>query len=389
MRFFSNEAKDNTEDQDQDVRTEAVPQQRPGSPWDDRPGANAEHDPAPQPTAFGAATPGGAVAASAMAGPYDDVDHDTHRSTDAASGVADDRTVAPGDGVIAEDADRDRANDDTVAWPAGQAPVDRDNDDRDPLVDVPLDDHPEDGVDGSRDAAGESHMAGHRATDDIDAGRPGNDDLGNDRLDNDRLDNDRVDNDGLRNDGLRNDGLRNDRDEDRADDAEVDAALEDRGTFEDPQVTDGGKPGTAGHVEAFEPVVAEPVVVAPVAVTEQERAREAEAEPVVAVAAVPEPVTTAAAGPATTAGAAGSATLFPDAETQPLRDRWRDIQLRFVDDPKASTAEAASLVDETIEKLTTALREHRGSLAGGGDDTEALRVELRSYRDILDRLLGL
>ncbi|GID64489.1 hypothetical protein Acy02nite_23700 [Actinoplanes cyaneus] len=383
MRFFSNEAKDNTEDQDQDVRTEAVPQQRPGSPWDDRPGANAEHDPAPQPTAFGAATPGGAVAASAMAGPYDDVDHDTHRSTDAASGVADDRTVAPGDGVIDEDADRDRANDDTVAWPAGQAPVDRDNDDRDPLVDVPLDDHPEDGVDEGRDTAGESHVAGHRATDDIDAGRPGNDGLDSDRLD--------------------NDGLRNDRDEDRADgdridDAEVDAALEDRGTFEDPQVTDGDKPGTAGHAEALEPVVAEPVVVAPVAVTEQERAREAEAEPVVAVAAVPEPVTTAAAGPATTAGGAGSATtaggagsatLFPDAETQPLRDRWRDIQLRFVDDPKASTAEAASLVDETIEKLTTALREHRGSLAGGGDDTEALRVELRSYRDILDRLLGL
>src|SRR6185436_7526370 len=100
MRFFSNEAKDNVEDQD--VRTDAVPQQRPGSPWDDRPGdtTDAVHDPAPQPTAFGAATPGGAVAASAAAGPYDDPDHDTHRSTDAASGVADDRSVAPGDGVL-------------------------------------------------------------------------------------------------------------------------------------------------------------------------------------------------------------------------------------------------------------------------------------------------
>ncbi|BCJ44783.1 hypothetical protein GCM10010168_15960 [Actinoplanes ianthinogenes] len=129
------------------------------------------------------------------------------------------------------------------------------------------------------------------------------------------------------------------------DDDTVDAAIEDRGTFEDPQVED--------------------------------------AEPVVAVATVP------AAAEAGTGTTSGPAPFFPEAETQPLRDRWREIQLRFVDDPKATTGEAAALVDETIEKLTTSLRQHRGSLASGGDDTEALRVELRAYRDILDRLLGL
>jgi hypothetical protein len=370
MRFFSNEAKDNVDDQD--VRTDAVPQQRPGSPWDDRPGDNTDvvHDPAPQPTAFGAATPGGAVAASAMAGPYDDPDHDTHRSTDAASGVADDRTVALGDGVI--DDDRSRANDDTVAWPVGEAPADRD-----PDVDVPLDDHRDttdrtdddrdtteridddriDGVAEDRDAVhdahdgadDDSHVAVHRA--DVDQA-------------DDPVDAKRVE------------------DGNRVEDAEVDEALEDRGTFDDPQVVDQDESGRDTEPAVVEPIVAAPVVAEPVAVapvTDPEPTLEP--EPVVAVAAVPEPSAPVAS--------AGPATLFPEAETQPLRDRWRDIQLRFVDDPKASTAEAATLVDETIEKLTAALREHRGSLAGGGDDTEALRVELRSYRDILDRLLGL
>lgn len=104
------------------------------------------------------------------------------------------------------------------------------------------------------------------------------------------------------------------------------------------------------------------------------------------------------AGPATGSSGAGSAVatmpstpaaLFPAADTQPLRDRWRDVQLRFVDDPKGATGEAAGLVDEAVDKLSTALRDQRGALAKGSDDTEQLRVEFRSYRDILDRLLGL
>ncbi|SDT68833.1 hypothetical protein [Actinoplanes derwentensis] len=85
----------------------------------------------------------------------------------------------------------------------------------------------------------------------------------------------------------------------------------------------------------------------------------------------------------------GPAPFFPSSDTQPLRERWRDVQLRFVDDPKAATNEASGLVDEAVDKLATALRDHRGSFAKGTDDTEALRVEFRSYRDILDRLLGL
>ncbi|BCY06043.1 hypothetical protein [Actinoplanes sp. L3-i22] len=341
MRFFSNEAKDNVDDQD--VRTDAVPQQRPGSPWDDRPGdsTDAAHDAASRPTAFGA---------------------------------ADDRGVTPGDSAI--DDDRARANEDTVAWPTGEAPADRD-----PEVDVPLDEHrdsnprTDDAVTGdatddvlddrdttvdahdAHDTLDDSHVAVHRADDD------------QDKAEDDLAAEDRIDTEDRADTG------------NRVDDAEVDEALEDRGTFTDPQIVDEDEDKVDDDTSdtTAEPIVATPVAVEPV--TEPEL----ESEPVVAVAAIPEPTTPAATPAATT----GSATLFPEAETQPLRDRWRDIQLRFVDDPKASTAEAATLVDETIEKLTAALREHRGSLAGGGDDTEALRVELRSYRDILDRLLGL
>ncbi|MBO3739766.1 hypothetical protein [Actinoplanes flavus] len=139
--------------------------------------------------------------------------------------------------------------------------------------------------------------------------------------------------DGHKDDGHKDDGHK--------DDAVVDGALEDRGTFDDPHLP-----------EEDDSAVEEP-------------RRTAD-----------EPVT-------------GPVALFPGGDVESLRERWRDIQLRFVDDPKAATGEAAGLVDEAVDKLAKALRDHRGSLSTGTDETEALRVELRSYRDILDRLLGL
>ena len=73
-----------------------------------------------------------------------------------------------------------------------------------------------------------------------------------------------------------------------------------------------------------------------------------------------------------------------------FRERWREVQLRFVDSPKEATAEAAGLVDEVVDRLAASLREQKGRLAGDGtDDTEKLRVELRGYRDMLNRILDL
>ncbi len=75
-----------------------------------------------------------------------------------------------------------------------------------------------------------------------------------------------------------------------------------------------------------------------------------------------------------------------------FRDRWRDVQLRFVDDPRAAAGEAQSLVEEAMEALSAALAAHRDKLGGwqeaGSSDTEQLRVAVREYRDFLDRVLG-
>ncbi|MFG3576302.1 hypothetical protein [Micromonospora chersina] len=87
-----------------------------------------------------------------------------------------------------------------------------------------------------------------------------------------------------------------------------------------------------------------------------------------------------------------AATLFTPAIAQDFRDRWRDVQLRFVDDPRAAVGEAQSLVEEAIEALSAALREQKTKLGGwqesGSADTEQLRVAVRGYRDFLDRVLG-
>ncbi|BCJ60581.1 hypothetical protein [Micromonospora endophytica] len=89
---------------------------------------------------------------------------------------------------------------------------------------------------------------------------------------------------------------------------------------------------------------------------------------------------------------AGAATLFDESTAQGFRDRWRDVQLRFVDDPKAAAGEAQSLVDEAMQALSAALAEHKRKLGGwqeaDSSDTEELRVAVREYRDFLDRVLG-
>ncbi|PWR06873.1 hypothetical protein DKT69_35895 [Micromonospora sicca] len=113
---------------------------------------------------------------------------------------------------------------------------------------------------------------------------------------------------------------------------------------------------------------------------------------------------TAAAGAAAGAGLAGAArpapgavpadaaTLFEPETAEGFRTRWRDVQLRFVDDPRAAVGEAQSLVEEAIEALSAALQAQKTKLGGwqdaGSADTEQLRIAVRGYRDFLDRVLG-
>ncbi|WFE52122.1 hypothetical protein [Micromonospora sp. WMMD1155] len=96
--------------------------------------------------------------------------------------------------------------------------------------------------------------------------------------------------------------------------------------------------------------------------------------------------------PAGSTVATAAATLLDTDTAQGFRDRWRDVQLRFVDDPHAAAGEAQSLVEEAIQALSSALAAQKTTLGGwqdaGSADTEQLRMAVRNYRDFLDRVLG-
>jgi hypothetical protein len=94
----------------------------------------------------------------------------------------------------------------------------------------------------------------------------------------------------------------------------------------------------------------------------------------------PEP---AAAAPATPAGAA--------LDADGVRTRFLDIQAGFVDEPRQAVEEAGRLVEELAQQVIDALQAQRGQLQVPEADasTEDLRLAMRSYRQFVDRLLGL
>jgi hypothetical protein len=154
--------------------------------------------------------------------------------------------------------------------------------------------------------------------------------------------------------------------------------------------------------------------VAPVAV-EPADAEPADAEPADAEPADAEPVGAEPAGAGLTDADAGTGTnadgtastellpgeladepvlaLFDTGSTERFRDRWQQLQLRFIDDPHAVAGQAASLVDEVVIALRDAVDRQRAALddwqSSQDGDTERLRVAVRRYRDFLDRMLGL
>ena len=85
--------------------------------------------------------------------------------------------------------------------------------------------------------------------------------------------------------------------------------------------------------------------------------------------------------------------LWGEDVTRDLRERWREVQLKFVDDPRAAAGEAEGLVSEVIQSFHDALGRYKESLddwrGGEGGDTENLRTALRRYRDFFDRVLGM
>ncbi|MFD5780740.1 hypothetical protein ACFVWX_29345 [Streptomyces sp. NPDC058220] len=116
--------------------------------------------------------------------------------------------------------------------------------------------------------------------------------------------------------------------------------------------------------------------------------------------------------PGTTAGKAsgkapGHATdganprLFPQDESDKLTLRLQEALNTFVDGPRRSVEEAAGVLEEAAERLTSALAERPRSLraswdgtsagdknrSADGSDTEDLRLALQSYREVTERLL--
>lgn len=82
--------------------------------------------------------------------------------------------------------------------------------------------------------------------------------------------------------------------------------------------------------------------------------------------------------------------FFAADAVQGLRDRWREAQLGFVDDPRQAVDDVKALVGEAVDQFTAAVSAQRDELdAAAGEDTEQYRVAVQRYRAFFDRLLDL
>ncbi|CAL9409760.1 hypothetical protein SUDANB58_01619 [Streptomyces sp. enrichment culture] len=105
----------------------------------------------------------------------------------------------------------------------------------------------------------------------------------------------------------------------------------------------------------------------------------------------------AAPRPAAPSGTA-STRLLPHEECDRLGQRLHHAVSGFVDDPRAAVEEADRALEEIVARLTDAAGRRRHALRAswqGTDghaaptDTEQLRLALRDYRELADRLLRL
>lgn len=78
-----------------------------------------------------------------------------------------------------------------------------------------------------------------------------------------------------------------------------------------------------------------------------------------------------------------------------FRERWHEVQIGFVDDPRGSVGQAEELAAEVLNALSRTLNERKSALdaewrtEGEGPDTEQLRLAIRGYREFFNRILDL
>jgi len=85
--------------------------------------------------------------------------------------------------------------------------------------------------------------------------------------------------------------------------------------------------------------------------------------------------------------------LFGRDQVDRFRGEWRDLQARFVDEPREAVQGADHLVAEVMQSLAGTFNDHKHELEGqwqhGSEvKTEELRLALRRYRTFFDQLLN-
>ncbi|MEO3884720.1 hypothetical protein [Nonomuraea sp. B5E05] len=108
----------------------------------------------------------------------------------------------------------------------------------------------------------------------------------------------------------------------------------------------------------------------------------------------PGPVDVQAAPEEVPAHAAPQDVVLFDQDPTQVQARWRDLQASFVDDPGEAVRRADGLLGEVVESFTSSLTSRTDALRDGwkdtgAQDTEHLRLALRDYRNVLERLLAL
>ena len=154
-------------------------------------------------------------------------------------------------------------------------------------------------------------------------------------------------------------------------------------------------PGMAGdvHVAGPPPTAADP-----------DPAEDTSPDPVPAAELGEDEVATGFPGPApggarpglhpTPAGLGGvPEKLLDPADAERFRQRWHEVQSGFIDDPAESVRAADALAVEAVEALSRSVGTHRDALSDEvgrheTPDTERLRLALRGYRDLLDRIFA-
>jgi hypothetical protein len=100
-------------------------------------------------------------------------------------------------------------------------------------------------------------------------------------------------------------------------------------------------------------------------------------------------------GPTDTSTAEGEPrdALLPSADGEDYQTRWRQIQERFVDEPRTAVQDADGLVAELMRRMAATFAEEREALEtewerGDEVSTEDLRRAMQHYRSFFNRLLA-